>query len=63
MYNVLSFDFKDVNNDGTLELVETWVEMRYNGGRKVADIEQKKSVHTVQRILFFSDGKYSIKTT
>lgn len=58
LYNVLQLNTTDVNNDGVKEVVETWIEFRYNGGRKVSTIEQRKTMLVKTNVLTLNNGVY-----
>jgi hypothetical protein len=51
LYNVLQLSYTDTDNDGKTEIVETWINFNYNGGRRIATIEQKKTMSVVTRIV------------
>jgi hypothetical protein len=51
LYNVVQLSFTDTNADGKLEIVETWINFNYNGGRRIATIEQKKTMTVVTNIV------------
>lgn len=59
LYNVLQLQTLDLNNDGVQEVVETWIEFHYNGGRKVSSIEQKKNMVVKTKILQLQNGAYA----
>ncbi len=58
LYNVLENQYVDIDNDGKLEIVEKWIEFRYNGGKRINEIEQKKTMKIRSRILTLKDGVY-----
>ena len=58
MYNVLETQFVDIDNDGKMEIVEKWIEFRYNGGKNVNAIELKKTMKIRSRILTLKNGIY-----
>lgn len=58
LYNVLENQYIDIDNDGNVDIVEKWIEFRYNGGRSIADIEQRKTMKIRSRILTLKDGIY-----
>lgn len=58
MYNVLQLGFNDLDGDGKLEITETWIDFNYNGGRRIATIEQKKSMFIKTNTLNLSNGVY-----
>lgn len=57
LYNTLQVQVVDTDNDGVKEIVETWTEFRYNGGRRVATIEQKKNMVVITNVLKWENGK------
>lgn len=58
LYNVLETQFVDIDNDGKMEIVEKWIEFRHNGGKRIKDIEQRKTMKIRSRILTIKDGTY-----
>lgn len=59
LYSILQIEYKDVNNDGKLELLEHWIEFRYNGGKNLRQIELMKSLHARTQILYLKEGFYA----
>lgn len=59
LYSILQIEYKDVNNDGKLELLEHWIEFRYNGGKTLRQIELMKSLHARTQILYLKEGYYA----
>lgn len=59
LYSVLQFSFIDLDGDDRLELVETWVDFKYNGGRRVATIEQRKTMAVSKRTHKLINGVYA----
>jgi hypothetical protein len=51
LYNILQVSYTDTDGDGKTEIVETWINFNYNGGRRIATIEQKKSMTVVTNIV------------
>jgi hypothetical protein len=60
MYNVLETQYVDIDSDGKMEIVEKWVEFRFNGGKRINDIELKKQMKIISRILTFENGFYQV---
>ena len=58
LYNVLETQYVDIDNDGKMEIVEKWIEFRYNGGKRINEIEQRKTMKIKSRILILKDGIY-----
>jgi len=58
LYNILENQYIDIDDDGKLEIVEKWIEFRYNGGKRINEIEQKKTMKIRSRILTLKDGIY-----
>jgi hypothetical protein len=61
LYNILQIEYKDVNNDGNLELLEHWIEFRYNGGNCARQMELYKTMTAKTAIHYIQNGAYSAK--
>lgn len=58
LYSVLETRYADIDHDGNLEIVEKWIEFRYNGGKSISTIEQRKSATIRTRVLTLKNGVY-----
>lgn len=58
LYNILQIEYKDVDNDGDLEIIENWISFYYNGGKNPRQVELRKSVSSQIRILYYKEGQF-----
>lgn len=58
LYNILQIEYKDVDNDGDLEIIENWISFYYNGGKNQRQVELRKTVNSQIRILYFNEGQF-----
>lgn len=58
LYNILQIEYKDVDNDGDLEIIENWVSFHYNGGKTQRQVELRKTVSSQIRILYYHEGQF-----
>ncbi|MBL7811509.1 MAG: hypothetical protein JNL57_04745 [Bacteroidetes bacterium] len=58
MYSIMQVEYKDLDNNGTMEILEHWITYCYNGGKRQNEIEQRKTTKRQTRTLYLTDGAF-----
>ena len=58
LYNILQVEYKDVDHDGDLEIIENWVQFNYNGGKSMRQVELNKSMSSHSKVLYLNQGAF-----
>jgi hypothetical protein len=58
LYNILQVEYKDVDHDGDLEIIENWVNFNYNGGKSMRQVELNKTMSSNAKVLYLNQGAF-----